>query len=203
LRGGALRHAEQWAGLIRQFVFREKEIAAMKISRTLFLACLGLGVLPGCLGRAISETAGKIEGPKGNYSTVARLNTSLAGYTRFEVGTVRDDTGGHMPAELPGMLPEKVQAELARRGLPDDPGGRTAVIRCSILHYEDSTLFANVFGPLEEVIARVELVDKPSGRVLGSANCVGRTRETVNLGVEKKAEGLAVGIAKYIADNYR
>lgn len=176
----------------------------MRTSRTLLLACLGLGVLPGCLGRAISEGLGTVGGAKGGYSQVAPLPyTGLSVYTRFELGAIRDDFGGKVPPDLLAMLPMKLQAELSKLGLPDQPGGKTLLIRGAFLHYEEAGLFGNVFGPLEEVIARIELVDKATGKVLGTANCIGRTRETVNLGVEKKADGLALAIAKYIADHYR
>jgi hypothetical protein len=180
----------------------------MKTTQGLLLACLGLGVLPGCLGRAISEGVGTVEGAKGNYTQVAPLSYAggtkpLAAYTRFELGYIKDNFGGRVPTDLLAMLPFKFQAELARLRLPDEPGGRTLLVRGAIWHYEETGLFGNVFGPLEETIARIELVDKATGKVLGTANCIGRTRETVNLGVEKKAEGLALAIAKYIADNYR
>ena len=180
----------------------------MRTIRVLLLVWLGLGVLPGCLGRAISEGVGTVSGAKGGYSQVVPLAYSsgggaLSAYSRFELGAIRDDFGGKVPPELLTMLPGKFQEELARLRLPDEPGGKVLLIRGAILHYEESGLFGNVFGPLEEVIARIELVDKASGKVLGAANCIGRTRETVNLGVERKAEGLALAIAKYIADHYR
>jgi prophage DNA circulation protein len=59
-----------------------------------------------------------------------------------------------------------------------------------------------VFGPFEEVVARVELVDKASGTVLGVANCIGRSNTSVNKGVNKKAEGLSKAIAIWIGRSY-
>jgi hypothetical protein len=58
------------------------------------------------------------------------------------------------------------------------------------------------FGNFEEVLARVEFVDKATNKVMGTANCIGRTAETVNVGVETKAEGLAKAIVNWIADRY-
>ena len=55
---------------------------------------------------------------------------------------------------------------------------------------------------LEFAVARVEFVDKDSGKVLGRSSCVGRTTERVNLGVGKKAEGLAKAIVKWIDARY-
>jgi hypothetical protein len=45
-------------------------------------------------------------------------------------------------------------------------------------------------------------VDKDTGKVLGSANCIGRTAERVNIGVEKKAEGLSKAFIAWIESRY-
>ena len=93
--------------------------------------------------------------------------------------------------------------ELARvKYLPKNPSGKTLVINVAVLHYEKADLVDNVFGPHEEVVARVELVDQAGGKVLANGNAVGRTTKTVGLGVQNKAEGLAKGIVKWITDYY-
>lgn len=55
---------------------------------------------------------------------------------------------------------------------------------------------------MEEVVARVHLVDKETGEVLAYGNAVGRTGKTVGLGPETKAEGLARGIISWAKAYY-
>jgi len=57
------------------------------------------------------------------------------------------------------------------------------------------------FGPLEEAVCEVQLVDKASGEVIGNATCVGRSTATVNQGLDKKAQGLAKAIVDWIKSN--
>jgi hypothetical protein len=174
---------------------------------------IALSLLAGCLvaaggcSRAIKEGVGVARGAKGLYAPidpVAPTDTArpLGEYQRFELGDFRDDFAGKTPTELFRLLPSEFEKQVAEKELPNVPGGRTLVARGRVLHYEDASLLGNAISPLEEVVARVELVDADSGRVLGVANCIGRTKETVNSGVQKKAEGLAKAIASWIADRY-
>jgi hypothetical protein len=55
-----------------------------------------------------------------------------------------------------------------------------------------------VLGPLEEVVARVTLVDRETGRTIGVANCIGRTSTRMNLGPKLKAEGLAKAVVLWL-----
>ena len=174
------------------------------------LYILLLAALPGafhCLGcsQAASEALG-LRGPKGTVALVQSVSDgqaeTLTEYRRIELGTVTDDTGGNLPADFMGHFQRHFAEKLARSHLPDESAGRTLIARGRILHYEESELFGKIFGPLEEVIARIDLVDKETGRVLGTANCIGRTKERINLGVEKKAEGLAKSIVSWIERYY-
>jgi hypothetical protein len=164
-------------------------------------------VAAGGCSRAIKEGVGVATGAKGLYAPiepVAPTDTArpLGEYQRFELGDFRDDFADKTPAGLFRMLPGEFAKQVAERELPNVPGGRTLTARGRVLHYEDASLLGNAISPLEQVVARVELVDADSGRVLGVANCIGRTKETVNAGVQKKAEGLAKAIANWIADRY-
>ena len=77
------------------------------------------------------------------------------------------------------------------------------LVRGTIIYYESAHgLAEQLFGPLEEAVADVELVDKASGNVIAKAACVGRSTASVSQGVETKAEGLAKGITKWI-DRFR
>ena len=75
-------------------------------------------------------------------------------------------------------------------------------MRGRILHYEDADTLGIAIGPLEEVVARLEMVDKDSGQVLAQANCIGRTTTRTTLGVANKGRGLAKAIASWIDNRY-
>jgi hypothetical protein len=178
------------------------------------LAVLALAVCSvGCTGRIISEAMGKATGAKGITIVIDPISDrnhdiALAGYSQFVLVPFTDDFG-RTPQELFRMMEGKFLREMAAKKIPNAVGlassqrGKTLLIRGKIIHYEDSTrAISQVFGPFEEVVARVELVDKASGKVLGTANCIGRSKETVNQGVEKKADGLAEAIVSWIAAHY-
>ncbi len=63
-------------------------------------------------------------------------------------------------------------------------------------------LMLKCFGPFEEVVARVELVNKDDGKVIGQGVAVSRSEKSVNLGSEKKAQGLAKALVKWASDYY-
>jgi hypothetical protein len=48
----------------------------------------------------------------------------------------------------------------------------------------------------------MQLVDAASGEVISEAMCVGRTKESVNLGPAKKAEGLSKAIVEWIKPGF-
>lgn len=171
------------------------------------LACafVGLSFTGGCVGRAISEVAGVATGPKGLYTVIDPVARSkddrpLGDYTSFEL-QIKNDFGSQTPSELVSQLPREFQKDLAKKKIFERPG-KTLVVDCTILHYEEASLFGEAFGPFEEVVARVRLVDKASGKVLGSANCIGRSNTTTNEGVYKKTEGLASAMANWIRSLY-
>ena len=177
-----------------------KRIATITILVAAALFCGGCS-------RLVGEGAAVALGAKGNYIPIQpvgwdRLQAPLREYSDFQLGTIEDSFGGLVPSELLRVLPGKFKRELAEEELPTKPGGKTLLIRGKIYHYEKSGLFGNVFGPHEEVVARMELVDKKTGKVIAVANCVGRTNKSVNLGIDKKADGLAKGIVKWLASGY-
>jgi hypothetical protein len=173
----------------------------------LMIVAAAAALMPGCVGRLAKEGVGLGRGAKGAYFATqpvapTRDARPLGVYGRFELAPPVDDFGGRTPAEFSALLSSEFQRQLAEKHLPDRPGSNTLLIRTTILHFELAGAMGNVFGPFEEVVARVELVDKDSGRVLGKANCIGRSSESVNKGVAKKAEGLAGAILDWIASRY-
>jgi hypothetical protein len=161
----------------------------------------------GCVSRAIKEGIGTVRGAKGTFAPIKPLSAIkdepvLAQYANFELGPIVDDLGGRTPAELWQFLPGEFQKALLKKRLPVQPGGKTLLVRGRVIHYESASTLGMAIGPLEEVIVRTELVDKTTGKVLAVGNCIGRTEETVNFGVQKKAEGLAKAFVAWIDAHY-
>lgn len=168
-----------------------------------FLAALCLAACPGCMSRAAKETLGLVRGGTGVVVPLTGGHRSLGQYDTFEYEAFRETPGVVVPPGIRERLPQLLTAELAERGIPTADGPRRVIIRGTYVHFEDSrAVTEQLFGPLEEIIARVELVDAASGETLASANCVGRSTQTVNQGPASKAEGLAEAIAKWIGELY-
>jgi hypothetical protein len=173
----------------------------------LLLAAAVTMVAPGCVGRMFTEGSGAVMGAKGTFMPIVHLSQStadrpLSGYTRFEVADFTDNIGGRAPADFLPYLSNAFPVQARKAGLPDNPGGRALLLRGKIVHYESSSTVGFVLGPLEEVVARCEMVDKATGRVLATANCIGRTEAAVNSGTRSKAEGLAKALVKWIESGF-
>ncbi len=161
----------------------------------------------GCTSRLIGEGAEGAMGPKGAYFeekpvAAVREGRGLEAYQRFELGEVRNDYGRNVPPAFLREFPGKFAEQLGKSGLPKAASGKTAVFHVTILHYETADLTDHVLGPLEQVIARVQLVDKDTGDVIASGNALGRTGKTVGMGPAAKAEGLAKALVKWASDYY-
>lgn len=176
--------------------------------RTFVLLAAAIAILSatGC-STAIKEGVGFATGPKGIYEPIqppkgAGQSTMFAGYRRFELGPITDNTGSQVPQEFFNYLPKAFDKQLADSYLPNDPSGPTLMIRGQVIYFESEDLVGEVVGPLEEVIVRTELVDSQTGQVVATGNCVGRTDTRVNLGLQKKAEGLAKAFTKWLQSGY-
>jgi hypothetical protein len=172
----------------------------MGLSLTLSLLAVG------CVGRAIGEGAEKTLGPKGDYWQEVPASPSkhikvFEGYSRFELGEVRNDFGKNVPTEFFPMFQAEFAKQFAAAKLSDRPG-KTLVFRVRVIHYEQADTTDNILGPLEQVVAAVEIVDKDSGKLLASGNAIGRTGKSVGLGTEWKARGLAKALVKWVTDYY-
>ena len=177
-----------------------------RLIASLLLLVIATGAVTGCTTVA-KEAVGIARGARGVYAPIRPLAASkeirpLGTYRRFELGQFTDDFGGKVPPDLMTHFRSAFRKELADKKLPDDPRGKTLLIRGTFLHYEDAGTLGIAIGPLEQVVARVELVDKDSGKVLGVANCIGRTTNRVNLGVAKKGEGLAKAVVSWLKSRY-
>ncbi|KPK81456.1 MAG: hypothetical protein AMJ81_10600 [Phycisphaerae bacterium SM23_33] len=179
----------------------------MKTRTVLVVVIVGLALSAGGCTRGIKEAAGLFTGAKGSLTVLEPISADsqarpLGAYQRFELAEFADDMNGKAPKDLFRLLPGAFDVALAGKKIPSAASGKTLLIRGKVLHYEDSSAVGMALGPLEFAVARAEFVDKDSGRVLGAANCVGVTSESVNVGVAKKAEGLAKAIVKWIDSRY-
>ena len=156
----------------------------------------------GCLGRIVGEAWEGTTGGSGRSQIVDPVSGSLDGYTNFEMERFTDKTHGNVPAAFWTMLPEAFDKLAYADGLPQQAGGKTVIIRGSVIYYETGVLTDQVFGPLEEAVAYVELIDKETGRSLGKITAVGRTTKTIPMGPETKAGGLSKTIIKWINASY-
>jgi hypothetical protein len=145
---------------------------------------------------------GLVRDGKGEHFTLDAPAGSLAAYDSIEVETFSIDYP-LTPATLTGMLRPMLVQELREKGHPAGVAGtRTLAVRGRIIYYQDSRGVDNIWGPLEEAVAIVELVDKSSGSAVARAACVGRTNASVSRGVESKADGLSEAVANWI-DKHR
>jgi hypothetical protein len=180
----------------------------MKTNAIRLLALLAASLpAAGCTGTIIREASGAVLGAKGTYMQIQPLapdkeTKTLGAYSRFELGTIADGIGGRTPPDFIAHLEKAFPEEVRGARLPDGDTGKTLVIRGAIAHYESASTIGYVLGPMEEVICRTELVDKDSGRVLGVANCIGRTNAASNAGVKSKASGLAKAFVKWIESGF-
>jgi hypothetical protein len=167
------------------------------------LTLLSLIVLaPGCLGRIVKEGWEGLEQGKGRFDLLTPDPGSLDAYTQFEIGTFNDDTNGGTPAQFFTDLPEAFQLIATDEGLPNDATGKKLVINGVVIYYEEAAITGQVFGPFEEVVARVEYVDAVTGQVVARGTAVGRTGATTSQGPRTKAGGLSKGLIKFITEHY-
>ena len=162
----------------------------------LFLVLLAVCFSSGC-GRILGEGAGAVTGAKGAFVEYRdKPAPDLRGYKNVEFAQFTTVFGGTTPIILK-MVPTETLTRLKEAELPGGAGG-TLLIRGKVIYFEKAGVTGKIFGPLEECITEIELVDKASGRVLGVANCIGRGKTITTQGADKKAMGVAKGIVKWI-----
>ncbi len=166
---------------------------------TVTLGLVALLVLAGGCTRGVKEVFGVVGGGKGLCAPIQAPACPLGMYKNIEVGKITDDFGGTMPPQLLAMLPGQIVQQLKARGLPAGGSGKTLIIQGKIIYYEEAQVVEQIFGPLEEAIGRFQLVDGASNEVIAIACIVGRSNSTTSQGVATKSEGLAEGIADWIA----
>jgi len=142
---------------------------------------------------------GLAQGGKGEHFPLGAHAAPLTAYDSIEVQTFSVDYP-LTPSTLPEMLRPRLIQDLSAKSQPvGSAGSRVLVVRGRIIYYEDSTGTDHVWGPLEETVALVDLVDKSSGATVARAACVGRSNASVSVGIETKADGLSEAVANWIS----
>jgi hypothetical protein len=163
------------------------------------LGALASACVSGC--RAGEEAVAEFQGAEGIVRPLD-AGTSLATYSNFELGEVKNDIGDYLPPRFTTYLRQEFAKRAADKELPQNPRGRTAVIRVEIRYFELQGTYGKIMARVEEVIARAQIVDKKSGQALGAADLAGRTTEYVTAGTQMKAQGLAKAIVEWIQMYY-
>lgn len=170
----------------------------MRYAIALFcLSVMTLGFGQGC-GRLFDEGMEKGLGPGGKALPMdpkwpANDSTYLARYQNFAIGTIKTEFPD-TPREFMDYLPMKLAEQLTKKDLPMNRGGKTLVINITVVVYDSVSSYNKAIKPTEEVVARVDLVDKSDGKLVGQAMCIGRTYQSISLGSKTKAEGLSKAI---------
>ena len=174
------------------------------IVAVMLLSCLLLTT--GCWGRVAGEGIGVFAGAKG-VATVSKpfvggaAGRPLGVFQGFAIEPFVDKSPRPVPREVNARLPRYVARMLMDKKIPNTAGGRTLTIRGDFIYYEESGgATSQVFGPFEEVIAKVRFYD--GRKLIGEAICIGRSKESVNMGPDKKAQGLAKAIVDLIDRHY-
>jgi hypothetical protein len=168
-------------------------------------AIVGVLLCQGC-GRLIDEGVEKGLGPTAKTLPMepkwpANDPNFLAQYKNFELGSLKSNFPD-TPQAFMDYFPTKLQDQLLGKSLPVGKGGKTLAIDVTILAYQPVSSYSKALGPTEEVVADVILKDKESGKVVGHAICIGRTYQSVGLGVKWKAWGLSRAIVNKWIDKY-
>ncbi len=161
----------------------------------------------GCVSRAISEGTEKALGPTGYVLPMdpkwpAEDHAFLAAYKNFELAAPIQSEFPDLSQRFIEYFPGKLKEQLVGRGLSVGNPGKTLLIKVNVLAYQGVSSYHKALGPTEEVVARVELVDKDGGNVVGKAICIGRTYQSVGLGPKWKAWGLSRAIVNSWIDKY-
>jgi hypothetical protein len=171
--------------------------------KRLVLLGLAAGLLMstgGCLGRAAKEA---ILSPKGFAVPVAMESARQNSYSKVQFQAFSNLGITTMPADMNEILHTSLVAKVAtlkpKKAILDPSANRVLLVRGRYLYYEEAGgILDQAFGPFEEIIAMVELVDQPTGKVIAKGYCVGRTGTTRLQGARRKAEGMSKAIIELI-----
>lgn len=177
----------------------------MRHARFAVVLLAGLVLASGCMSRAIKEGFSVATGPKGFYAEDPSMgpesSAPLGKYNSIAVGQFSAGFRS-TPSELTGLIATQLRQRLIDNGMNVDSPGPTLLVQGNIIYFEKAGLSGQLFGPFEEAVVDVQLVDQATGQTVGNAICIGRSTTTAMQGVDKKAEGVAKGIIEWIEDRY-
>ena len=156
----------------------------------------------GCVGRAAKEA---LLSPKG-FSVPVPTKPAAAprnSYSKVQIENFTNTGITTMPADmnqiLQTTLAEKIAELKPKKAILTPSPARVLLVRGQYIYYEEAGgILDQAFGPFEEIIALVELVDQASSKVVAKGYCVGRTGTTRLQGPKRKAEGLSKAIIDFI-----
>jgi hypothetical protein len=157
-----------------------------------------VGLACGGCGRAIGEGLGEVRGAASTALVIGSTQEPPGVYTQLTVRPMTSEAGDLVPVEFDAMVAAEIQKQAAAgKVLPKIAGAarRQVIVEGRYVHYQanDSKL-----SPHAEAVARVRLIDGPTGEVLVTANCVGRGNVLTNVGTKDIANALADAIVKLI-----
>ncbi len=174
----------------------------MKRITLLGLVAILLTSVGGCITRAAKEA---ILSPKG-FSVPVPTKLAAAqrnSYSKVQIENFTNTGIATMPADMNQILQTTLAGQIAtlkpKKAILTPSPARVLLVRGQYVYYEEAGgILDQAFGPFEEIIALVELVDQSSKKVVAKGYCVGRTGTTRLQGPKRKAEGLAKAIIDFI-----
>jgi hypothetical protein len=175
----------------------------MKRMILLSLVAVLLTSVGGCLSRAAKEI---FLSPSGFSVPTALTGSQQNSYSKVQFEDFTNTGIAAMPADMnqiqKTVLAEKIAGLKPKKAILDAKAARTLIVRGQYVYYEEAGgMLDQAFGPFEEVIALVELVDQSSSKVIARGYCVGRSNTTKLQGPKRKAEGLSKAIIDLIRKN--
>ena len=157
----------------------------------------------GCLTRAAKEV---FLSPSGFTVATALSGSQQNNYSKVQFQNFTNTGIATMPADMnqiqKSVLDEKIAALKPKNAILDPASKNTLIVRGQYIYYEEAGgALDQAFGPFEEIIALVELVDQTTKKVIARGYCVGRTGTTKLQGPKRKAEGLSKAIIALIRKN--
>lgn len=171
----------------------------MTRAMTMTLAALTVTIAcTGCVGRMIKEGMGAATGASGKVVDGGPL-PDLSHYRAVTVEPVTVATDIRVPPEMSQLVQAELTSAAVDRGLALS-GQPALTISGEIIHYETAGMVDTAIGPLAEVIVRTRLTDAGTGKIVGTANLIGRSKATVSSGAEDLADGVGKALSKWLKE---
>jgi len=177
----------------------------MKRIALLVLITISLAPVGGCITRAAKEV---FLSPKGLSVPTQQPASQSKAYSKVQFEDFSNAAISIMPAHMNDLMRTALSEEIGelkpKKAILDPAASRVLTVRGQYVYYEENRgILDQAFGPFEEIIAIVELVDQPSGQIVARGYCVGRTNTTKLQGPKRKAEGLSKAIIDLIRKSCR